>query len=36
MDIFVYTPEEIDKWNGTINHIVTTALKTGKTLYERH
>lgn len=36
MDILVYTPEEINKWNGTINHIVTVALKTGKTVYERH
>jgi predicted nucleotidyltransferase len=36
MDILVYTPEEVSKWNGAINHIVTIAHKTGRTLYERH
>ena len=35
MDIIVYTPEEVDKWNGTTNHIVTIAHKTGKVMYER-
>jgi len=35
MDILVYTPEEVKKWNGTINHIVTVACKTGRVLYER-
>lgn len=35
MDIFVYTPEEAAYWDGTINHIITEALLTGKTVYER-
>lgn len=35
MDIKVYTPEEIKKWNGTINHIITEAMLKGKILYER-
>ena len=35
MDILVYTPEEVAYWNGTINHIITTALQTGKMLYDR-
>jgi uncharacterized protein len=35
MDILVYTPEEVKKWNGAINHIVTIAHKTGRTIYER-
>ncbi len=35
MDILVYTPEEIAYWNGTVNHIVTEALNTGRTLYAR-
>lgn len=36
MDILVYTPEEVNKWNGVINHIVTIAHKTGRVLYDRH
>jgi predicted nucleotidyltransferase len=36
MDILVYTPEEVKKWNGTVNHIVTQAFKSGRVLYERH
>lgn len=36
MDILVYTPDEINKWNGVINHIVTIAHKTGRVLYDRH
>ena len=36
MDILVYTPQEVDKWNGVINHIVTIAHKTGRVLYDRH
>ena len=34
MDILVYTPEEVAYWNGTINHIVTAAMSTGKVMYE--
>ncbi len=35
MDILVYTPDEIEKWRETTNHIVTEALESGKVLYER-
>lgn len=35
MDLLVFTPAEVQKWNGTVNHIITEALRTGKTLYER-
>lgn len=35
MDILVYTPDEVEYWMGTANHIVTTAVRTGKLLYER-
>ena len=35
MDILVYTPEEIDYWNGTPNHIITEALRSGRVVYER-
>lgn len=33
MDIIVYTPEEIQRWNGTSNHIVTNAFSNGEVLY---
>jgi len=35
MDILVYTPEEIEYWNGTPNHIITEALRSGRVVYER-
>ena len=35
MDILVYTPEEVARWNGTTNHIITEVLRDGKTVYER-
>ncbi|MCX5860765.1 MAG: nucleotidyltransferase domain-containing protein [Desulfomonile sp.] len=34
MDIFVFTPEEMEKWNGVTNHMVTQALKGGIIVYE--
>ncbi|MGD9201065.1 MAG: nucleotidyltransferase domain-containing protein [Chitinispirillia bacterium] len=34
IDILVFTPEEVDKWNGTPNHIITEAFLHGKVLYE--
>lgn len=33
MDILVYTPEEVKRWNGLPNHVLTNAFKTGKVLY---
>lgn len=33
MDILVYTPEEVEQWNGLPNHILTNAFKSGKVLY---
>lgn len=35
MDILVYTPEEVNHWNGVVNHIVTEAFTSGLVLYER-
>jgi uncharacterized protein len=35
MDILVYLPEEVARWNGTVNHIITEVMRRGKTLYER-
>lgn len=34
MDILVFTPEEVERWNGTVNHIVTEALAEGVVAYE--
>ena len=36
MDILVFTPSEVATWNGTVNHVITEALSTGKVMYERH
>jgi predicted nucleotidyltransferase len=33
MDILVYTPAEVAEWNGTVNHIITEALRHGKKVY---
>ncbi len=33
MDILVYTPEEVLRWRGTKNHVLTDAFKNGKVLY---
>jgi uncharacterized protein len=35
MDILVFTPEEVERWNGTVNHIVTEALSTGVVAYDK-
>jgi predicted nucleotidyltransferase len=34
-DILVYTVDEVTKWQYTVNHIITHALREGKLLYER-
>ena len=36
MDFLVYTPEEIEKWRTSKNHVIAHALKDGKVLYESH
>lgn len=35
MDILVYTPEEVERWKGTVNHVVTEAYASGRIAYER-
>ena len=35
LDILFYTPQEVDTWGGTTNHVVTEALRTGRVVYER-
>lgn len=34
MDILVYTPEEVSKWNGATNHIITEAFLDGRVVYD--
>ena len=36
MDILVFTPEEVKRWNGTVNHIVTEAMEKGVVAYAKH
>jgi uncharacterized protein len=35
IDILFFTPDEIEKWRHTTNHVVSEALREGKVLYER-
>ena len=35
IDILFFTPEEVEKWRHTTNHVVSEALREGKVLYER-
>ena len=35
IEVLVYTPEEVAKWKGTTNHIITEAYQSGKVVYER-
>jgi predicted nucleotidyltransferase len=34
-DILVYSRDEVDYWQGSLNSVVSRALKEGKVLYER-
>jgi len=35
-DILVYSKEEVERWRGSVNHVVANALREGRVLYERH
>ena len=35
-DFLVFTPEEMEKWRDTPNHVVAHALREGRVMYERH
>lgn len=35
IDLLLYTPEKIEQWRHTTNHVVSEALREGKVLYER-
>jgi len=34
-DILVYTPDEVEEWRESKNHVIARALREGKLLYER-
>jgi uncharacterized protein len=34
-DILIFTPEEVARWSGSLNHVIATALREGIVLYER-
>lgn len=36
MDIMVYSPEEVREWQNVHQAFITTALREGKVLYEKH
>jgi predicted nucleotidyltransferase len=35
VEVMVYTPEEVEEWSSVPQAFVTTALREGKTIYER-
>ena len=35
IDILLFTPDEVEKWRHTTNHVVSDAMREGKVLYER-
>ena len=34
-DILVYTPDEVEEWRQSKNHVIARAIREGKLLYER-
>lgn len=34
-DILIYTPDEVEEWKQSKNHVIARALREGKLLYER-
>ena len=35
IDILLFTPEEVDKWKDSTNHIIARSLREGRVLYDR-
>jgi uncharacterized protein len=35
IDILLFTPDEVERWRHTTNHVVSDALREGRVLYER-
>ncbi|MBV5339305.1 MAG: nucleotidyltransferase domain-containing protein [Deltaproteobacteria bacterium] len=36
IDFLVFTPQEIEQWKDTKNHVIAHALREGRMLYESH
>jgi predicted nucleotidyltransferase len=36
LDILIYSADEVKSWQNSPNHIISRALESGKTIYERH
>ena len=34
-DILIYSRDEVERWRGSLNHVLARALREGKVLYER-
>jgi predicted nucleotidyltransferase len=35
VDIVLFTPDEVDHWKDTTNHVVSEAIREGRVIYER-
>lgn len=35
-DILVYSCDEVEQWRDSVNHVIATALREGKVMYEKH
>ena len=35
-DLLIFSPEELEEWRQSTNHVIARALREGKILYERH
>jgi predicted nucleotidyltransferase len=35
IDILLFTPEEIDRWKDSTNHIIARSMREGRILYDR-
>ncbi len=35
IDILLFTPEEIEKWKDSTNHVIARSMKEGRVLYDR-
>jgi uncharacterized protein len=35
IDVLLVTPEEVDKWKDSVNHVIARSLREGKVIYDR-
>jgi predicted nucleotidyltransferase len=35
IDVLLFTPEEVDKWKDSTNHVVARSMREGRVLYDR-